>query len=69
MNNSASKCLKITLKVYKFSKPEKNFRLRGDIPLELFEEGLIPHLPSGGNPGGPHLFSTNMPLQMQLESR
>jgi hypothetical protein len=41
MHNSASKCLKITLKVTKFSKPE-NFSqkmLRGDIPLESFEWG------------------------------
>jgi hypothetical protein len=37
MLNSASKCFKITLKVIKFSKPEKNFpkkiKLRGISPL------------------------------------
>jgi hypothetical protein len=46
MINSASKCLKITLKVIKFSKPETKFpkklKLRGIYPLESFEGGLIP---------------------------
>jgi peroxiredoxin len=34
MINSASKCLQITLKVIKFSKPETNFLIKheGDIP-------------------------------------
>jgi hypothetical protein len=43
MINSASKCLKITLKFIKFSKPENNFpkklKLRGISPLESFEGG------------------------------
>jgi hypothetical protein len=52
MINSASKCLKITLKFIKFSKPEKTSpknQVEGDIPLESFEGGNYP--PSGGNPG------------------
>jgi hypothetical protein len=37
MINSASKCLKITLKVNKFSKPERKLKLRGILyPLESF---------------------------------
>jgi hypothetical protein len=49
MINYAFKCLKITLKVIKFSKPEekqfpKKLKLRGISPLESFEGG------PGGNP-------------------
>jgi hypothetical protein len=56
MLNSASKCLKITLRlrVIKFSKPEKIFKklkLRGNIPLKSFEGGTYPPSPSGGIPG------------------
>jgi hypothetical protein len=51
MLNSASKCLKISLKFIKFSKPEgkkchKKLKLRGISPLSHLE--LPP--PSGGNP-------------------
>jgi hypothetical protein len=47
MLNSASKCLKITLKVIKFSKPGKKLKLIGDIPP--------PHVKSmpGVNPPSP----------------
>jgi hypothetical protein len=47
MINSASKCLKITLKVIKFSKPEKKFpkNVEGDTPLESFEGGTYPPIP------------------------
>jgi hypothetical protein len=49
MLNFASKCLKITLKVIKFSKPEKKFqkiKLMGDMsnscfPPEMKRRGLI----------------------------
>jgi hypothetical protein len=52
ITNSASKCLKITLKLIKFSKPEnflKKNKLRGISPLESFEGRLIPPHPSGRN--------------------
>jgi hypothetical protein len=49
MINSASKCLKITLKLLNFQnqkkKIPKKLKLRGDIPLESFEGGLIPRPP------------------------
>jgi hypothetical protein len=48
MINSASKWLKITLKVIKFSKPETKFpkkiQVEGDIPFESFEGVPIPPL-------------------------
>jgi hypothetical protein len=54
MINSASKCLKITLKVIKFSKPEKKFpkklKLRGRYPPLNQLRGYLS--PSGGNPAG-----------------
>jgi hypothetical protein len=51
LNYASTKCLK----VIKFSKPETKIspkiQVEGDIPLDSFEGGPIPHPPSGGNPG------------------
>jgi hypothetical protein len=50
MLNSVSKCLKITLKFIKFSKPEKKkipkkLKLMGDIPHVKLPGVKIPHPP------------------------
>jgi hypothetical protein len=41
MLHSASKCLKIALKIIKMFKTQKKLKLRGDIPLESFEGGAL----------------------------
>jgi hypothetical protein len=68
MLNYSSKCLKITLKVNKFSKPENKFpqktEVEGDIPLESFEEGGL--FPSGGNPGGGHPVNRLSTFERQI---
>jgi hypothetical protein len=50
MLNYASKCLKITLKIIKFSKPEQRFpkkleKLMGGYPHVKFMLGVNPHPP------------------------
>jgi hypothetical protein len=66
MMNSASKCLKITLNVIKFSKPEKKkkkkkIKLRGISPLESFEGGLIPPLAETLTVARTHCLRTGLP--------
>jgi 5-bromo-4-chloroindolyl phosphate hydrolysis protein len=59
MLNSASECLKITLKVIKFSKPEKKFPNKLS-PYVKFMPGVIPPLCETLHPFQTHMSTNNM---------